>query len=138
MTVNDSAGRAADAIASGDTAGCCPAPGAGTTVDAGGAVVAVVVAAATATTEVRVAVAVLVGTGSGVSLGYHNTVGGDVTVDVGVAVGATGAQISSKLTGGSRLAAPVPAPHTQASMSPSLISSPRAKRSRAWRSCSVT
>lgn len=120
MGVNDAAGRAAVTGAAGDPARFCPAVGGATMVGDGDAAVAARVAVATATLEAEVAVAVLVGTGSGVSLGYHNTTGCGVTVAVGVAVGATGAQISSKLTGGSRLAAPLPPPHTQASMSPSL------------------
>ena len=123
MGVNDTAGPAADAGAAGDLTrfgmGGAAAGGA-TMVAAGVAVVVAKLAVATASTEAEVAVAARVGTGSGVSLGYHATVGSGVTVAVGVAAGAAGAQISSKLTGGSRSAAPFPAPHTQASMSPSL------------------
>ena len=121
--VNETAEPAADAGAIGDPArlgtGDAAAGGA-TLVGDGVAVVSAGVAVAIATSDAEVAVAVLVGSGSGVSLGYHKTVGGRVTVAVGVAVGATGAHTSSKLTGGSRLAAPFPAPHTQASTSPFL------------------
>jgi len=123
MGVNDTAGPAADAGAAGDPARFemgDAAVGGATMVAAGVAVVTGELAVATASTEAEVAVAARVGTGSGVSLGYHATVGRGVAVAVDVAAGAAGAQISSKLTWGNWLAAAFPAPHTQASTSPSL------------------